>query len=202
MTSHVIELPRQIVVGEKNIAEIGTFLQDLANPRNISLVSGDQVRKITYAKVSKSLARSRIKNSWHRSTSNDVKSANKILVEIKNDNSDLIVGIGGGRSVDIAKMIAFKLKKPFVSVPTSASHDGIASPFVSLRGDRPYSIVATAPLGVFVDIEILKKAPHRLIASGCGDRSEEHTSELQSPLNLVCRLLLEKKKKYFFFFFF
>src|SRR5256885_8654977 len=29
-----------------------------------------------------------------------------------------------------------------------------------------------------------------------GLRSEEHTSELQSPCNLVCRLLLEKKKKY------
>src|SRR5260370_4103191 len=28
-----------------------------------------------------------------------------------------------------------------------------------------------------------------------GDRSEEHTSELQSHLNLVCRLLLEKKKR-------
>src|SRR5256885_5416199 len=28
------------------------------------------------------------------------------------------------------------------------------------------------------------------------DRSEEHTSELQSPCNLVCRLLLEKKKQY------
>src|SRR5256885_2531166 len=27
----------------------------------------------------------------------------------------------------------------------------------------------------------------------CGERSEEHTSELQSPCNLVCRLLLEKK---------
>src|SRR5260370_26776454 len=34
---------------------------------------------------------------------------------------------------------------------------------------------------------IAKIAPH--------DRSEEHTSELQSHLNLVCRLLLEKKKK-------
>src|SRR2546426_2342950 len=32
-------------------------------------------------------------------------------------------------------------------------------------------------------------------ALGCPDRSEEHTSELQSPCNLVCRLLLEKKKK-------
>src|SRR5256885_10598780 len=29
--------------------------------------------------------------------------------------------------------------------------------------------------------------------SGCRERSEEHTSELQSPCNLVCRLLLEKK---------
>src|SRR5256885_12663859 len=32
--------------------------------------------------------------------------------------------------------------------------------------------------------------------AGDGVRSEEHTSELQSPCNLVCRLLLEKKKKH------
>src|SRR5256885_11000354 len=31
-------------------------------------------------------------------------------------------------------------------------------------------------------------------AKAAGQRSEEHTSELQSPCNLVCRLLLEKKK--------
>src|SRR2546422_3897373 len=38
---------------------------------------------------------------------------------------------------------------------------------------------------------------HRAILHGCtveDDRSEEHTSELQSRLHLVCRLLLEKKK--------
>src|SRR5256885_11594420 len=34
----------------------------------------------------------------------------------------------------------------------------------------------------------------RPLDQGGGDRSEEHTSELQSPCNLVCRLLLEKKK--------
>src|SRR5438876_5224013 len=33
----------------------------------------------------------------------------------------------------------------------------------------------------------------RAAASACGTRSEEHTSELQSPVHLVCRLLLEKK---------
>src|SRR6266487_2594523 len=35
----------------------------------------------------------------------------------------------------------------------------------------------------------------RCVVSGRSCRSEEHTSELQSPVHLVCRLLLEKKKK-------
>src|SRR5205807_10297425 len=48
-------------------------------------------------------------------------------------------------------------------------------------------------------IPVPKPAPRR--ARGTGNiqvrgRSEEHTSELQSPCNLVCRLLLEKKKKH------
>src|SRR2546426_5209577 len=36
---------------------------------------------------------------------------------------------------------------------------------------------------------------HRIVSGANPFRSEEHTSELQSPCNLVCRLLLEKKKK-------
>ncbi len=169
MPSHVMELPRKIVVGENNIGDIGKFLADLANPEKVSVVSGDKVRKITYKKVANSLAASKIKIIWHISTSNDTRAVKKTVNEIKKDQSDLIIGIGGGRSVDIAKMAAFTLKKSFVSIPTSASHDGIASPFVSIRGEKPYSIIATAPLGVFVDIAILKKAPRRLLASGCGD---------------------------------
>src|SRR5207237_7026647 len=42
---------------------------------------------------------------------------------------------------------------------------------------------------------LLPRARRPLAAAQLGQRSEEHTSELQSHLNLVCRLLLEKKKK-------
>src|SRR2546426_2381971 len=45
-----------------------------------------------------------------------------------------------------------------------------------------------------VDV-VLATVGGEVIERSWGVRSEEHTSELQSPCNLVCRLLLEKKKK-------
>src|SRR4051794_41751416 len=40
------------------------------------------------------------------------------------------------------------------------------------------------------------QAEDRARSSACASRSEEYTSELQSPVHLVCRLLLEKKKNH------
>src|SRR5688572_33472004 len=45
----------------------------------------------------------------------------------------------------------------------------------------------------YVDVKTLK--PFTVVANAGNGRSEEHTSELQSQSNLVCRLLLEKKNK-------
>ena len=169
MRSHTMELPRRIVVGEKNIDNIGKFLKSLKNTKSVSIVSGNNVKKIIQKKITDSLSASKIKNIWYLANNNELKTIYKIEKKICQNKSDLIIGIGGGRSVDIAKMIGFDIHKPFVSVPTSASHDGIASPFVSVKGKKPHSLVATAPLGVFVDVDIIKKAPKKLLASGCGD---------------------------------
>ena len=167
--SHTMELPRQIVVGEKNIGQVGEFLRSLSNPKKVSIISGKNVKKIIGKEIDKSLKNAKISAVWHLAKSNEVKETVVIQKKVKSTKSDIIIGLGGGRSVDIAKLCAFNLKKPFVSIPTSASHDGIASPFVSVRGDKPHSLVATAPLGVFVDLDIIKKAPRKLLASGCGD---------------------------------
>ena len=168
-TSHTMELPRQIVVGEKNIDRVGEFVRSLSKPKKISIISGKNVRKIIGSKIDDSLKKSRIKGLWHLAASNHVNTLKDMEKKVRSDKSDLIIGLGGGRSVDIAKLCSFNLNIPFVSIPTSASHDGIASPFVSIRGEKPHSLVATAPLGVFVDVDIIKRAPRKLIASGCGD---------------------------------
>ena len=164
-----MELPRLIVVGEKNINDIGSFLKSLKNIKKVSLVSGNNVKKIVQNKIESSLSASKIQMVWHLAKTNDKKSIQQIEQNVGKSKSELIVGVGGGRSVDIAKIIGFNLDLPFVSIPTSASHDGIASPFVSIKGNKPHSVVATAPLGVFVDVDIIKKAPKKLLASGCGD---------------------------------
>ena len=164
-----MELPRLIVVGEKNINDIGSFLKSLKNIKKVSLVSGNNVKKIVQNKIESSLSASKIQMVWHLAETNDKRSIKKIEQNVGKSKSELIVGVGGGRSVDIAKIIGFNLDLPFVSIPTSASHDGIASPFVSIKGNKPHSLVATAPLGVFVDVDIIKKAPKKLLASGCGD---------------------------------
>lgn len=167
--AHIMELPRLIVIGDANIGDLGNFLKALNGTRKVSLIAGINVREILREKIEGSLQESGVRWRWHETRQNDQRSILAIQSEVKKDKSTLLVGIGGGRAVDIAKMIAFNLQMSFASVPTAASHDGIASPFVSIRGRKPHSIVATAPLGVFVDIEVIKSAPRRLLASGCGD---------------------------------
>src|SRR5688572_2811758 len=48
---------------------------------------------------------------------------------------------------------------------------------------------------IYCDLGIKEKFVEIFFSGNAGFRSEEHTSELQSQSNLVCRLLLEKKKK-------
>src|SRR2546429_6989960 len=74
-------------------------------------------------------------------------------------------------------------------------------PYTTLFRSSPFTATLGAggdPLGTGFNGDFSMDFPN--ITKGCdpihgGVRSEEHTSELQSRLHLVCRLLLEKKKK-------
>src|SRR2546426_4844458 len=60
---------------------------------------------------------------------------------------------------------------------------------------RPSACLVISPGGRVAELEDPGEEIAVLDRAGFDRRSEEHTSELQSPCNLVCRLLLEKKKK-------
>lgn len=54
----------------------------------------------------------------------EVKKAESVLMK---SNSDIVLGLGGGRPIDVAKLTAYRRGLPFISIPTSPSHDGIES---------------------------------------------------------------------------
>jgi glycerol-1-phosphate dehydrogenase [NAD(P)+] len=81
-----------------------------------------------------------------------------------------VVGIGGGKALDIAKYVAFLARLPYLAVPTSLSNDGFCSPQSSLtmKGARR-SLPARMPQGVIIDLDVCLQAPKELWLSGVGD---------------------------------
>jgi glycerol-1-phosphate dehydrogenase [NAD(P)+] len=92
------------------------------------------------------------------------------LAERAGSGFQAIVGLGGGKALDAAKFISWKLQVPCYAVPTSLSNDGFCSPQSSLTVDgRRVSVNTTMPSGVVVDTEVCLQAPKRLWLSGVGD---------------------------------
>src|SRR5438552_4523724 len=84
--------------------------------------------------------------------------------------------------------------------PTSSPLFPYTTLFRSLRTHNTYALLLTAAGQAYQSAAALLRSRLDLIHTAvarclCSRRSEEHTSELQSPDHLVCRLLLEKKKK-------
>src|SRR5207247_9757496 len=82
------------------------------------------------------------------------------------------------------------------SFPTRRSSDLLAGLAVEAHDlpDRELSVIGECPVSLRIVYESSIRGCHRPILV-LAWRSEEHTSELQSRVDLVCRLLLEKKKK-------
>lgn len=88
-----------------------------------------------------------------------------------------VVGLGGGKALDMAKYLAFLARLPYYAVPTSLSNDGFCSPQSSLTmaGARR-SLAAALPLGVVIDVSVCLSAPRLLWLSGVGDLASKLTA--------------------------
>ncbi len=81
-----------------------------------------------------------------------------------------VVGLGGGKALDVAKYLAFLARLPYYAVPTSLSNDGFSSPQSSLTvAGRRRSLAAALPYAVVVDLDVCQAAPRPLWLSGIGD---------------------------------
>lgn len=107
---------------------------------------------------------------------NDLESAARLFADLPKGAS-AVVGVGGGKALDVAKYVGFLGRLPYYAVPTSLSNDGFCSPQSSLtvRGRRR-SLPAALPYGVVIDTAVCRDAPRVLTLSGVGDLVAKFTA--------------------------
>lgn len=97
-------------------------------------------------------------------------SAQELIRSLRARFFDAVVGIGGGKTLDVAKYSASMVGLPFVAVATNLSNDGLASPVASLESHgRKGSFGVHIPIAVFVDLDLVRQSPPRHTRSGIGD---------------------------------
>jgi glycerol-1-phosphate dehydrogenase [NAD(P)+] len=99
-----------------------------------------------------------------------VDSATELADRIRAGSYDAVVAVGGGRVLDTAKFASTRLGLPMVAVATNLAHDGIASP-VSILGSGSHrgSYGVAPPIGVVIDLDLVRRAPRRYVVAGVGD---------------------------------
>lgn len=97
----------------------------------------------------------------------------RIIKNIEDQGLDVIVGIGGGKTIDTAKAVSYYTSLPVIIVPTIASTDAPCSALSVLYTDDGifdrYLMLKSNPNLVLVDTNIVAKAPARLLVAGIGD---------------------------------
>jgi glycerol dehydrogenase len=85
----------------------------------------------------------------------------------------LVVGAGGGKSLDLARAVSWRLRAPFVTVPTIASNDSPAAMAIAVYDDDHHmvEVIQTGrnPEIVLVDTRVIAAAPARFFSAGIGD---------------------------------
>jgi glycerol-1-phosphate dehydrogenase [NAD(P)+] len=99
-----------------------------------------------------------------------LEAAQEFAASLRRGSYDAVVGIGGGKTLDVAKYAATLAGLPMVAVATSLAHDGLASPVASLEHEGGKSSYGVAiPLAVVVDLDYVRRCPREQLRSGVGD---------------------------------
>ena len=150
--------PSIIVINDRALEDLGNLMKDYSSPLCVT----DELIQAEYSQhLEEAIG---ISCKWltvdkYRADLNTVPG-----------NIDIVLGFGGGSSLDVAKLVAQDTGLNWVSIPTAASHDGIASEVASVsHNGYKYSKKCKGPLAVIADTSIISKAPPILKLAGLGD---------------------------------
>ncbi len=172
-----IRLPRNVLVGHGVIDQTVAVVDDLHLTGRPLLVTSPTPRKLAAEPIAAAFEETGIDPAIVTVEEATFGAVESVLEAAEREQTDYLIGVGGGKAIDIAKMATDHLNMGFLSVPTAASHDGIVSNRGSVPdGDTRHSVAAEPPLAVVADTELLANAPWELTTAGCADIISNYTA--------------------------
>jgi glycerol-1-phosphate dehydrogenase [NAD(P)+] len=166
LLARMLAAPLFIEVRPGAVAELGGLLADqrIAREGRVAVVVGPGQGDSVCADL-------RIDGAQiFRSAEGTYEAAVHLGQQLRASRFEAVVGIGGGRTIDVTKFAAHMAGIPMVAVATSLAHDGICSPMSTLQHESgPGSYGVVMPVAVLVDLDRVRQAPAALSTAGIGD---------------------------------
>jgi glycerol-1-phosphate dehydrogenase [NAD(P)+] len=166
--ARMVASPLAVDIGSGAIGALATLLSDrrISSHGQVAAVVGPGLGEGIVDVLGETLENAAV----HKVEGGTLQAALDLTDRLRAGSYDAVVGIGGGRTLDVAKYAAGLVGLPMVSVATNLAHDGIASPVASLEHDgRKGSYGVHGPIAVVVDLDYVRRSPPEQLRSGVGD---------------------------------
>ncbi|MFW6458270.1 MAG: NAD(P)-dependent glycerol-1-phosphate dehydrogenase, partial [Halodesulfurarchaeum sp.] len=172
-----IRLPRNVVVGHDVLTDTGEVLRDTHLRGRPLVVTSETPSTVAGEALESALAEAGFDPETIVVETASFSAVERVRERAAAIDAGFLIGLGGGKPIDIAKMAADDRDLEFVSVPTAASHDGIVSGRGSVpEGDSRHSVAAAPPVAVVADTGVIAEAPWELLTAGCADIISNYTA--------------------------
>ncbi|BAW95883.1 glycerol dehydrogenase, iron containing [[Synechococcus] sp. NIES-970] len=166
-----------VVGGQQTLAQLAAPLNALSSQENLDLATGSYSPDCSEASL-KSLAK-----------------------KFKGHKADFVIGIGGGKALDTAKLLAHQQHCPIVTIPTSAATCAAWTALSNIYSDQgafQYDVsLAQCPNLLILDYNLIRTAPQRTLVAGIGDAIakwyEASVSSGHSPQTLTIAAVQEAR---------
>ena len=168
--STLMVAPTQVVRGSGVLSECGPLIAKLG--QRPLVVGGDRTLQSAAPFLAKMLSDFRVAQASYQTDCCET-SLTQLRQAVTDHSADVILGVGGGKALDTAKLLAYQMKLPVVAIPTSAATCAAwtaLSNVYSEQGAFRYDVgLPTCPELLLLDYELVATAPGRTLVSGIGD---------------------------------
>jgi len=194
VTPRTVTSPKKFYIGKGLLGQLSEYVSDFGD--NAFIISDEFILNRVKEEAVPGLNENSIKSHVEKFNYECTKQEVQRLAALSEENhANVIVGIGGGKTLDSAKATAYHLKLPVVLYPTIASTDAPCTALAVLYKEDgefdEYLFLPQNPDAVIADMNILSAAPARFFSAGVGDALatyfEARTCYASDGVNLVLK---------------